>query len=90
MQHIKGVANILASSVSRLRAVGLYHDLDYKDGQQELSTPFKPLPPIVQSTHTPIEGHEIFVKPNIENLTQNHDTLKTLPVTQTQESKLSR
>ena len=25
VQHIKGIANILAESVSRLRAVGLYH-----------------------------------------------------------------
>ena len=44
VQHIKGIANILANSVSRLRAIGLYHDLDFKDCQQELNTPFKPLP----------------------------------------------
>ena len=29
-QHIKGIANVLADSVSRLRAVSLYHDLNYK------------------------------------------------------------
>ena len=34
VQHIKGIANILADSVSRLRAIGLYYDLDFKDGQQ--------------------------------------------------------
>ena len=27
LQHIKGIANILADSVSRLKAVGLNHDL---------------------------------------------------------------
>ena len=27
-QYIKGIANVLADSVSRLRAVGIYHDLD--------------------------------------------------------------
>ena len=44
VQHIKGIASILAESVPRIRAVGLYHDLDFKDGQQELSTPFESLP----------------------------------------------
>ena len=29
LQHIKGTANILAHSVSILKAVGLYHDLDF-------------------------------------------------------------
>ena len=32
--HIKEIANVLADSVSRPRAVGLYHDLDSKDHQQ--------------------------------------------------------
>ena len=89
VQHIKGIANVLANSVSRLRAVGLYHDLDFKDGQQELSIPFIPQPPAEQSAHNPIKVHEIFIKPDIGNLAQNYDTLKTLPVTQTEESKLS-
>ena len=40
VHHIKGIANVLADSVSRLRAVGLYHDLDSKDCQQEFSSPF--------------------------------------------------
>ena len=31
--HIKGIAIILADFVSRLRAVGLYHDLNFKDSQ---------------------------------------------------------
>ena len=43
VQHIKGIANILADSVSRLRAVGLYHNLDFKDNFQELKTPFESL-----------------------------------------------
>ena len=89
VQHIKEIAKILADSVPILRIVGLYHDLDFKDGQQELRTTFEPLPPVKQSTHTPIEIHEMFFKPNIENLTQNDNALKTLPVTQTEESKLS-
>ena len=45
--------------------------------------------PVEQSTHTPIEVNEIFLTPNIENLAQNYNTLKTLPVTQANEAKLS-
>ena len=41
VQHTKGVANILADSVWRLRAAGLYHNLDFKYNFQELKTPFK-------------------------------------------------
>ena len=63
--------------MSRLRAVDLYHDLDFKDGQKELGTPFEPLPPAEQSTHIPIEVQEIFITPDIENLVQNYDTQKT-------------
>ena len=48
VQHIKGIANILDDSVSRIRAVGLYQDLDFKDNLQELR---KPLPLVEQSTH---------------------------------------
>ena len=46
----------------RLRAVGLYHGLDFKDHQQEFSAPFEPLPPV--------EVNEIFIAPDIEKLTQ--------------------
>ena len=46
VQDIKRIANVLADSVSRLRAVGLYHNLDSKDHQQGFSSPFEPLPPI--------------------------------------------
>ena len=74
MQHIKGIANTLANSVSRFGAVGLYHDFDFKDGHQELRTPFEPLPPFEQSTHTPIKVPEFFIIPDIENLTQNYNT----------------
>ena len=31
VQHIKQKVKILADSVSRLRAVGLYYDLDFND-----------------------------------------------------------
>ena len=77
MQHIKGIANILADSVSRLRAVGLYHELDFKDGQQDLSTSFKPSTPCWAINPYPHRSLEIFIKPNIENLMQNYDTQKT-------------
>ena len=75
--------------MSGLRAVALYQDLNFKDGQQEPRTPFELLSPVEQSTHTPIEAQEIFIIPNIEDLMQNYNTQKTLPVTQTEESKLS-
>ena len=29
--HIRGIANVLADSVSQLRALSLYHDLDFKN-----------------------------------------------------------
>ena len=67
VQHIKCIANILADSVSRFKAVGLYHDLDFQNGEPELRTPLEPLP-LEQATHTPITVHEIFIKPNIETL----------------------
>ena len=84
VQHIKGIANILAESVSRLRAVGLYHDLDFKDNLEELRIPFKPLPPVEQATHIPVEVHKIFMKPDIENLTPNYDTQNNLPAIQSE------
>ena len=59
-QHIKGIANILADSVSILRAVGLYHDPECKDNLQELGKPFEPLPSVEQSIHTPKEVHKSF------------------------------
>ena len=40
LQNIKGTANILADSVSRLKAVGLYHNLDFQKSQPDLGTPF--------------------------------------------------
>ena len=49
---IKGIANILADSVLRLKAVGLYHDLDFQKSQPDFGTPFKLLPPLnKQHTH---------------------------------------
>ena len=62
------MTNIVADSFSRLKAVGLYHDLDFQNSQQELGTPFEPLPPVDQATHMPITVHKIFIKPDIETL----------------------
>ena len=45
VQHIIGIANILADSVSRLKAVGLYHNLSFQNSQPELGTPFQPILP---------------------------------------------
>ena len=86
---LKGIANISADSVSEHRAVGLYYNLDFNYSQQELRTAFEPLPPVEQSTHTPTEVQEFFIKPKIENLLQNYNTQNTLPVTHPEESKLS-
>ena len=58
------------------------------DNLQELRKPFEPLPPIEQSTHTPIDIHEIFIKPNLENLMQNYDIQNNLSAIQSEESKL--
>ena len=83
MQHIKGLANILADSVSRLKAAGLYHDLAFQVSQAELGTPFELLPPMEQGTCTPITEHEIFIKPNVETLA------KWFTVAQIENPKLS-
>ena len=56
VQNIKGIANILADSVSRLKAVGIYHDIDSNDHQHEFSTPLEPLPPVEPVTHTTIRS----------------------------------
>ena len=89
VQHIKGIANVLSDSLSRLRAVGLYHDLNSKDGQQEFSSPFEPLPPVEQATHMPIEVNEIFIEPGIEKQTKNYDALADLPTVQMENANLS-
>ena len=73
----------------RLRAVGLYHNPDFKDNLQEFRTPFEPLPPVEQATHTPIEVHKISIKPDIENLMQIYDAQNYLTATQPEESQLS-
>ena len=85
VQHIKGIANVLADSVSRLRAVGLYHDPDFKDHQQEFSGPFEPLPPVEPVTHVSLDVNEVFIAPNVEKLAQNYDASHDLPTTQTNE-----
>ena len=85
VQHIKGIANVLADSVSRLKAVGLYHDNDLKDCQKEFSTPFVPKPPVEPVTHMPLEVNEIFIAPDIERLAQTYDTLHDLHIAQTKD-----
>ena len=47
----------------------IYHDLDFKNYQQEFGAPFEHLPPVEQSTNTHIQVNEIFIAPDIENLT---------------------
>ena len=69
--------------MSRLRAVGLYHDLDFNDHQQEFSVLFDPLPPVA------LEVNEVSIAPNIEKFLQNCDTLHDLPTAQTDKAKLS-
>ena len=72
--------------MSGLRAVDLYHDLDFRDHQQEFS---EPLPLVEPMTHTPLEVNKIFIASNIEKLTQNYDALHELPTEQFDKSKLS-
>ena len=48
-----------------------------------------PYPLLNSQPHTPIDIHEIFIKPVIENLTQNYDTQNNFPAIQLEESKLS-
>ena len=62
LKHIKCIANILADSVSRLKAVGLYHDLGFQKGQPDLGSPFEPLPPVKQTMCSPLELSEMSVK----------------------------
>ena len=83
MQHIKGIANILADSVSRLKAVGLYHDLDIQNIQPELGSTFEPLPTMEQETQTLVIVHEIFIKPDVETLA------KYFAVTQIEDPNMS-
>ena len=90
VQHIKGLGNILADSVSRLKAVGIYHDVNPEDHQKEFSTPFEHLLPVEPVTHTPLEVNEIVIIPDIKRLAQNYDTSHDLPKEQTGDSdKLS-
>ena len=82
VQYIKGIAKLLADSVSRLKAVGLYHDINSRDHQQEYSTLFDPLPSVEPVTHMPLELNEFFIVPDIEKLMQTYDTLHDSPTGQ--------
>ena len=75
--------------MSRLRAVGLYHDPDSRDHQQEFSLPFEPLPPVEQVIYMPLEVNDICIEPDIENLTQNYNALHDLSTAQTDKAELS-
>ena len=66
-------------TVSRLRALGLYQDLDSKDHQQEFSSPFEPLPPVEELTHMLVWVNEVFIAPDIEKSATNYDALHDLP-----------
>ena len=77
------MANVPADSVSRLRAVGLYHDIDSKDQQHKFSAPFEPLIPDKAATHMLLEVNEVFIVPIIgKKLMQTYDTLHDLPTGQ--------
>ena len=89
VQHTTGIANVLVNSVSRLRAVGLYHDLNFKEHTQEFSAPFEPLPPVEPMIHTPLKVNEVFITPNIEKLMQNYNTLHDLTTAHTDKTKVS-
>ena len=69
--------------------MGLYHDIDFNDHQQEFSTPFEPLPPAELATHMPLAVNEIFIALDIEKLMQNVNAFNGLPTVQTDEAKLS-
>ena len=86
----KGIANVHADSVSGLKAVGLYHDIDSKDHKQEFSTPFEPLPPVEPVTYMTLEMNEVFIAPDIEKLMQTYDILHGILTGQTNDDvKLS-
>ena len=74
--------------MSRLRAVGLYHDLNSKNHQQDFSSPFGPLCPVEQVTHLAIQVNKIFVAPYIEKLATDYDALPDLPTVQTENANL--
>ena len=83
VQHIKGIANILVGSVSRLKAEGICHDIHSDYHQQEFSTPFEPLPPVEPVTHTLVGVNVVIITPDIERPAQAYDTLHDLPTEQT-------
>ena len=84
IQHIKSIAYVLGESVSRLTAVGLYHD-----GQHEFISSFEPSPPVEQVTRMLIDIFEIFIAPDIEKLTNYCDALHDLPTVQMAKASLS-
>ena len=87
IQHIKGITNVLVDFVSRLRAGGLYHDIDFQNHQQEFSTPFEPLPSVDPVTHMLLKVNEL--APKIEELVQNYNALNDLSTKQNDKAKLS-
>ena len=76
--------------VSRIKTVGIYHDNDSYDYQQEFSTPFESLNPVKPVTHTHLELNEAVITPDIERLAQSYDTLYDPTTIQTSDdAKLS-
>ena len=82
VQHIRGIANVFADSLPRLKSVGLYHVIDSNDHQQEFSTLLELLPPVEPVTDTLIEMNEAFITPDIDRLLQTYDTLLDTPTSQ--------
>ena len=64
-------------TVSRLKAVGLYRDLDFQQNQPDFGTPFELLPPIENAMHAPIAVHEISVESIEETLEKQVITPQT-------------
>ena len=83
VKYIKGIATILANLLSRFKAVGIYHDIDVNNHQQEFSTSFEPLPSVELVPHTLLEVNEVVITFDIERLSQAYDTLHYSPTTQT-------
>ena len=77
LQHIYGIANTSADSVPRLKAVGIYHDLDLQKSQPDSGTPFELLPTIEWAIHLPRVVHEISIENNLETLEKQVTTSQT-------------
>ena len=73
----------------RHRAVGLYHDLELIQFTGAQKTIWTPIPCWKINPYSYIDFHEIFIKPDIENLTQNYDAQNNIPAIQLKKFKIS-